>query len=61
MEKKSVKVFLILVLVLGAIVFFQLRRSSADANKFNGVMPFMTPSGLMGFFNQKRLRCLSPD
>jgi len=52
MNKISVKILLVAVLLLGAIVAFGFKHSSAGTYKFDGVVPFVTPGGLVGFFNQ---------
>ena len=52
MEMNSLKLGLALAIFLAAAVFFRLGKSSAEANKFNNVVPFSTVNGLIGFFNQ---------
>ena len=52
MNSRLLKAFIVLMLLLGSFAFFQLRHSAALANKFDGVIPFSTASGLIGFFNQ---------
>lgn len=51
MKKLLVTIFLVLVFFLSILVV-HLRQSSADSKDFNGVVPFTTVGGLMGFFNQ---------
>lgn len=52
MKMNFLKLLLVLTLFLGMAVFFHLRKSSADVNKFNNVVTFSTVNGLVGFFNQ---------
>jgi hypothetical protein len=52
MSSGLLKAFIVLMLLLGIFAFFQLRYSTALASKFDGVIPFSTASGLIGFFNQ---------
>lgn len=52
MKMDSWKLGLAVAVFLAAAVFFCLGKTSADADKFNGVFPFSTVNGLIGFFNQ---------
>lgn len=52
MNRRLLKPFIALMLLFSIFVFFQLKHSAASANKFDGVVPFSTEGGLMGFFNQ---------
>jgi hypothetical protein len=43
----------VLVVVLSLVVFSKVKPSSANPGSFDGVMPFTTSGGLIGFFDQK--------
>ncbi len=40
-------------LMITAVIFFTHQKSSAQIVSFDGVIPFSTPGGLQGFFDQK--------
>ena len=43
----------VLVVVLSLVLFSKAKVSSANPGSFDGVMPFTTSEGLIGFFDQK--------
>lgn len=50
--KKNLKFILLAVVILGVLYCLPLKQSAAAGGKFEGVIPFTTVGGLMGFFNQ---------
>jgi hypothetical protein len=53
MKKGVLFVAILLVVITAGFAIIQLREVKAQANSFNGIMPFSTASGLIGFFDQR--------
>ena len=51
---KKLLLWSVLIFVVGSVFLhgLQQKQSLANTNSFNGVIPFTTVGGLMGFFNQ---------